>query len=245
VFFALLIVWLTVAGIEFWRLSTSDTVHPTLAFLLGAVWLVLADSQFPRLYMLEPGIGVLVLVSAGWQVFHRDRAPTAGWALELAGGLYLGVCGAYWVKLRALEPDGLWWVLTVLAAIMLADTGAYFVGRKWGHHALARTLSPGKTWEGYLGGIVCSVLSTALIGGLWHRAVGVVTVDALKGLIVGLVVSAMAPMGDLVVSMFKREAGVKDTGHIIPGHGGALDRVDSILWAGVIGYFLVLWLVTV
>jgi len=240
-FGVLVVVWLSVAGIEFWRLSSSKRFHPALAFVLGMIWLFLLDAQFAKVDLLGPGLAALVLVSLGWQVFHRRETPVADWALAVAGGLYLGVCGACWIKLRQLEPDGLWWMLTILPSIILADTGAYFVGRAWGRHLLAPALSPGKTWEGYAGGVFTGGLLTGLLGVLWHRVAGAGTVSGFDGLIFGLIISIVAPLGDLVVSMLKREADVKDTSHIIPGHGGALDRIDSVLWTGVIGYYLVLW----
>jgi phosphatidate cytidylyltransferase len=164
----------------------------------------------------------------------------ADWALTVTGGLYLGLCGACLVGLRGLQPDGLWWTLTVVLAIMLADSSAYCVGRAWGRHKLVPTLSPGKTWEGYLAGVVIGGLLTALIVSLWRTEVGTETaVTVVHGLALGLLIAILAPFGDLAVSMIKRQVGVKDSGWVIPGHGGALDRVDSILWAAVIGYYYV------
>ena len=248
VFFDVLIaVWLTVAGAEFWRLTTSKTVHPTLGFVLGMIWLFLLDAQLVNVDLLQPGLVVLLLVSLAWQLLHREEFPVVDWALSVAEGLYLGVCGACWVQLRQLEPDGLWWVLIIFAACILSDAGAYVVGHLWGRRALAPTVSPGKTWEGYIGGIVIGgVLASFLAVILQHTGgAGGITglrITALHGSIVGFVVAVVAPLGDLTISMVKREAGEKDSGHIIPGHGGALDRIDSILWAGAIGYCLVLFL---
>jgi phosphatidate cytidylyltransferase len=125
---------------------------------------------------------------------------------------------------------------------MIADSGAYFVGRAWGRRKLAPTLSPGKTWEGYLAGIVTGGLLTWLLATLWPKVAGVqTTLSGTHGLILGVVVAVVAPLGDLAVSMIKRSVDVKDSSSIIPGHGGALDRVDSVLWAAVIGYYYVIW----
>jgi phosphatidate cytidylyltransferase len=107
---------------------------------------------------------------------------------------------------------------------------------------LAVTLSPGKTWEGYVAGVVTGGLLTALLASLWHTKAGAgAAVNGMHGLILGLLIATFAPLGDLAISMLKRQVDVKDTSHIIPGHGGALDRVDSVLWAAVIGYYYVLW----
>ena len=240
-FLALVVLLLTLAEIEFCRLVARDGFRPALAFGLGMVWLFLLDAQFPAFGLLRPGMALILLGSLSWQLFHRQDSPVADWALTVTGGLYLGLCGATLIGLRSLQPDGLWWTLTVLPAIMLADTGAYLVGRAWGKHKLAPTLSPGKTWEGYVAGVVTGGVMTTLVASLWRTA-GASTGTAISaghGLILGLLIAVFAPLGDLAVSMIKRQVGVKDSSSIIPGHGGALDRVDSVLWAAVIGYYYV------
>jgi len=238
-FLGLVVLLLTLAEIEFCRLVARAGFRPALAFGLGMVWLFLLDAQFSALGLLRPGMALILLSSLAWQLFHRQGSPVADWALTVTGGLYLGLCGTCLIGLRCLR-DGLWWTLTVVPAILLADTGAYFVGRALGRHKLASTLSPGKTWEGYVAGVVIGGLMTALLASLWHIGAGVGTaVGGVHGLVVGLLIGIFAPLGDLAVSMIKRQVGVKDSGSIIPGHGGALDRVDSILWAAVIGYYYV------
>lgn len=239
-FLVLVVLLLTVAEIEFCHLVARGGFRPALAFGLGMVWLFLLDAQFPALELQQPGMALILLGSLAWQLLHRDGSPVADWALTVTGGLYLGLCGARLIGLRNMQPDGLWWTLTVVPAIMAADTGAYFVGRAWGRHKLAPTLSPGKTWEGYAAGVIASGLITALLASLWHTEADAGTaVSGVHGLILGLLIATLAPLGDLAVSMVKRQVGVKDSGKIIPGHGGALDRVDSILWAAVIGYHYV------
>jgi len=242
-FLALVVLLLTLAEIEFCRLVTRDGFRPALAFGLGMVWLFLLDAHFSAWKLLQPGIALILLGSLAWQLFHRQGSPVADWALTVTGGLYLGLCGACLIGLRGLQRDGLWWTLTVVPSIMLADTGAYFVGRAFGRHKLAPTLSPGKTWEGYVAGIVIGGLMTALLASFWRTGAGAGTaVTSVHGLILGLLIATFAPLGDLAVSMFKRQVGAKDSSNVIPGHGGALDRVDSVLWAAVIGYYYVLML---
>ncbi|RLC99097.1 MAG: hypothetical protein DRI77_03550 [Chloroflexi bacterium] len=245
-FLILVTLLLTLAEIEFCQLMARGGFHPVPIFGLGLVWLSLADAylkaQFPALglELLQPGLTLLLLGSLSWQLFHRHESPVTDWALTVIGGLYLGLCGACIIGLRGLRPDGLWWTLTAIPAILLADTGAYFFGRAWGRHKLAPTLSPGKTWEGYLAGVVVGGLLTALLASLWHAQAGtVIAVTGLHGLVLGVLIAIFAPLGDLAVSMVKRQVGAKDSGTIIPGHGGALDRVDSVLWAAVIGYYYV------
>ncbi|HET91115.1 MAG TPA: CDP-archaeol synthase [Chloroflexi bacterium] len=242
-FLALMTLLLTLAEIEFVGMMSRVGFRPTLVFGLGLVWVFLADAYFPGLAMLRPGMTLLILGSLAWQLFHRQGSPVADWALTVVGGLYLGLCGACLIGLRNL-PHGLWWTLTVIPSIMIADTGAYFAGGTWGRRKLAPTLSPGKTWEGYLAGVVSGGLLTGLLAWLWQWGAGEgVPIGIGHGLVLGVLIATLAPFGDLAVSMIKRRANVKDSGSIIPGHGGALDRVDSILWAAVIGYYYVLFVV--
>lgn len=232
---------LTIAVLEFCRMMERKQFHPSPFFALAMLWVLLLDAQFPQWGVLGPGLTLVLFGSLSWQLAHRAGSPVANWALSIAGPLYMGWCGAYVIRLRGL-PEGQWWVLTALPAIWLADSGAYFVGRKWGRRHLAPVLSPGKTWEGYIAGIVVGTLATAGVAALWQRWSGSLGPTPLDGLGIGLLVGTLAPIGDLVVSMIKREVGVKDTGTLFPGHGGALDRIDSLLWAAVIGYYFAVWM---
>lgn len=238
-FLVLVALLLTLAEIEFCQLVARDRFRPALVFGVVMVWVFLLDAYEPTLGLLRPGLALVVLGSLAWQLSHRQGSPVADWALTVTGGLYLGLCGASLIGLRGLR-EGLWWTLIAVPSIMLADSGAYFVGRAWGRHKLAPTLSPGKTWEGYLSGVVVGGLLTALLASLWRIGAGVWTaVSGAHGLLLGLLIAVFAPLGDLAVSMIKRHVGAKDSSNLIPGHGGALDRVDSVLWAAVIGYYYV------
>ncbi len=186
------------------------------------------------------GGALVMLISLAWQLLRRRERVIADWALTIAGGMYIGLCGAYLVRLRNLRVNGLWWTLIVLAATFLADTGAQLVGLTLGRRRMAPILSAGKTWEGYVGGLVFGSAGGALMAVLSRRWGGVDIIVG-HGWTVGLLIAIIAPMGDLAVSMLKRQADVKDSGRLFPGHGGALDRLDSLLWAAVIGYHYVAW----
>ena len=134
-----------------------------------------------------------------------------------------------WALFHALVRFGpevvLWW----MALVWLADSGAYFAGRAFGRHKLAARISPGKTWEGVLGGAVAALLG-AWLGAYWLAERGVP--DFLHGLFFWLgLIAALSVLGDLFESVLKRWAGVKDSSELIPGHGGVLDRIDSLLFA--------------
>lgn len=238
-FLALVMLLLTLAEIEFCQLVNRQGFHTAPVFGVGLVWVFLVSAYLQSPGVLSAGLAFVLLTSLAWQLGHRAGSPVADWALTVSGGLYIGVCGAHLIELRGLH-DGLWWTLTAIPAIMLADSGAYFIGSRWGRHKLAPVLSPGKTWEGYLGGIAVGALLTAFLASLWRLGAGAGTaVGATHGLLLGALIATVAPLGDLAISMVKRSAGVKDSGNLLPGHGGALDRVDSILWAAVIGYYYV------
>jgi phosphatidate cytidylyltransferase len=136
-------------------------------------------------------------------------------------------------------PDGSWWFLLVLPAVWISDGAAYFVGSHYGRHKMSPRVSPNKSWEGYLGGVVAGAVGCMILAALWHLRAPAIT--PMKGLLLGLAVAAITPLGDLGESMLKRGFGVKDTSHLLPGHGGIMDRIDSWLWAAPIGYYLILY----
>jgi phosphatidate cytidylyltransferase len=123
--------------------------------------------------------------------------------------------------------DGSQWVFTALAATFSCDTGAYFCGRALGRHKLYPQVSPGKTWEGAVGGLASAVLALVVSRFTFFPALTWVDVFA-----VALPAAVLGPVGDLVESLIKRAAGAKDSGRLIPGHGGMLDRIDALLFVG-------------
>ena len=210
--------------------------------MAGALLIVLGRAY----YGFEGGgfvLSLLLLASMAYHLFEYERGwEQAGtdFGITTAGYLYLGWIGAYLVSVRAL-PSGEWWLLLILLAVWLADSGAYLVGSRFGRRSLSKRLSPHKTWEGYLGGIVFSVIGGALFGALFMGIAGPDSgISPLIGAILGILMGLFTVLGDLGESMIKRQAGAKDSGTLLPGHGGVFDRIDSWLWAGVIGYYAVL-----
>ncbi len=180
---------------------------------------------------------VLGVMAAEVVQYERKNCQAASdFAITLAGIFYIGWIGAFFISVRNL-PDGQWWGMLITPAIWFADGAAFTIGRHFGRHKMSPVVSPNKTWEGYLGGVIASGLFTALLAWFWHVRAPAITPD--KGLLLGLAISAISPLGDLGESMIKRQFGVKDSSKIIPGHGGVLDRLDSWLWAMAIGYYLV------
>jgi len=243
-FLALIVVLATLAEIEFSSLVARRGFQPVHLFGIGLVWLCLLDGEFEQGELFKQALTGILLASLCWQVLNYRHSRVREWTGTIASGLYVGLCGSYLVRLRALPGDGLWWTLIAVPVTMFADSAAYVVGSLWGKHKLASLLSTGKTLEGYASGVMAGALMGALLGWLWGlRAGSGSAVTWPHGLVLGLLIAGIAPVGDLAVSMVKREAGVKDSGKLIPGHGGALDRMDSILFAAVISHAYVTWLV--
>ena len=240
-FFALISLLLLIATWEFGRLFKISGFHPSQPLLLGGVAVLLVA----RVYFPDLAAGALVfcvLAAMAWHLLDyekgREQAGT-DFALTTTGIVYLGWIGAYLVDLRNL-PDGMWWLLLALPAVWLADSAAYFIGRAYGRHPLSPHLSPKKTWEGYWAGVVAGTLGTVGLAALWH-SLGGPAVPWWKAAVMGATLSVLTTLGDLGESMLKRQAGVKDSSNIMPGHGGMLDRMDSWLWGASLGYFLIVW----
>ena len=228
------------AAWEFWRIFYNGGNAPSMVIIIGGAVLfcLQAYTPFVPFPML---VAALLMISATVHLVMYERGRIIaglGFCVTLAGIFYWGILGSYLIHLRML-PDGLWWLLLALAAVWAADGGGYLIGRSFGKHYMTPHLSPKKTWEGYLGGVLFSLVLTAVLGALWHLKSTQVTWQA--GLVLGGVIALITPFGDLTVSMFKRQFGVKDSGNLIPGHGGVMDRIDTWIWAAVIGYFLVVF----
>jgi phosphatidate cytidylyltransferase len=242
---ALVAIFMCLAAWEYSRLFHTGGLQPANVIVVGGTLLLLIGRQINGFESAAWMISLVILIGMTYHLVAyergRDQAGT-DFAVTLAGVLYIGWLGAYFISLRNLI-EGKWWILVVLPAVWFADAGAYFIGKRFGRHLLSPRLSPKKTWEGYLGGIIVSVLLTTLFATLWRVGAGQNSaITPLRGALMGLVMGIFPTLGDLGESMIKRQIGVKDSGNILPGHGGAFDRVDSWLWAVVIGYYMILWL---
>jgi len=234
---------LLIAAVEYTRLFEKFGYRPFLPLVLLGVLLFVLQ----RWFMGEQHLGILftmvLFLSITVALIQYERGideAAIRWVVALAGIAYIGWTGSFLISIRAL-PHGLGWTLTALPATWLADSGAYFIGRWLGKRKMAPRLSPGKTWAGFLGGILFSTVSGVLLVLLWRAANLLPAATPLwQGALMGLILAMLTPMGDLLVSLFKRSASVKDTGSLIPGHGGILDRIDSWIWAAMLGYYLVL-----
>ncbi len=154
-------------------------------------------------------------------------------AYTMMGVFYIGVLFSFCGLVRKL-PQGIMWIYLLFMSTFLADTGAYIMGHWMGKHKLAPMISPGKTIEGFIGGVLTSVLVTWGVQLIFWP-----TVASFKVILIGLVAGFIGPLGDLSESLIKRGVNIKDSGTLIPGHGGVLDRVDALLFTAPIVYYMI------
>jgi len=237
------------AALEFYRMVTANRVSPMTYF--GITWavffilsrnpdlLVLADRYFDANLLNPILISSAVIISLIIILADRDKeAAFNRWVWTMAGIFYVGWLLSNLVALRGLE-DGRNWVFLLLFVTWVSDTTAFFVGRRFGRHKLAPSISPGKTWEGAIGG-VCGAIAMSTLFFTSNPFQLPFTYWQAVSLSVG--VSVLGQVGDLVESLLKRGTGVKDSGTLMPGHGGILDRLDSLIFAGVLVYYFALWI---
>lgn len=205
-------------------------------------------------------LGALALVAAAWwgDAVHLNAAliaalaavglasvitsppSAAGVSGAFAGLIYTAWCPAHVLMLHQIEPEGAGLVMFLVVSVVLTDTAAYFTGKAFGRHPLAPVVSPKKTWEGAIGGFAGAIAGALLIYWLAHRYSWSVYPDwtPLRYALTAAALSIVAQVSDLVKSAVKRDAGVKDSGQLLPGHGGALDRFDGFLFAAPVLYYM-------
>ena len=234
-FLGLTLVAAGLAGYEYYTMLRKGGYSPSP--IVGIGWTLLlvltAWPSFPISYQAVIALGLIVTLS--WALWRWPK-PAEDWGLTTAAAIYLGTLAGAFVALREL-PHGFEWVLIAVITTWVSDSGAYFVGISMGKHKLWPRLSPKKSWEGVIGGLVFGTAATIVLG-YWFFP----RVHLLRWAALGLLLSVAAPFGDLSVSMVKRQVGVKDTGRLIPGHGGMLDRLDSLLFLVPLTYYWALWL---
>jgi phosphatidate cytidylyltransferase len=220
------------AGYEYLDLLRGLGTSPCRPVSLLLLLLSIADSFWIQWDILPWALWPFMAILLAEQVFHRNRPGSVhSWAGALAGALYIGLGLGFFLRMRALD-QGDFRVMIVLVATWISDSGAYFVGVSRGKRRLAPEISPNKTWEGVWGGLIAGVpavwLPSWLLLGLPHW----------QGIVLGIVLVVAATLGDLAESVIKRQVGVKDSSGLIPGHGGMLDRIDSLLFVGPAVYYV-------
>lgn len=200
---------------------------------LGGAGVMVTVGTFGAAKALPPALTAAALVYAAFVLFDKKGLPEAGrsMAVGFCGLLYVPALACVWAPLKG--DFGAAWLFMTLATAFGSDTMAYFAGRAFGKHKLYEAVSPNKTVQGALGGLLGGVLAVVGLGSLWL----IPEIPVAHGVALGIVGSALGQIGDLVESMIKRTFGVKDSGNVIPGHGGLLDRTDALLFVAPLIYY--------
>ena len=222
--------WGALAVYEFYSIVAASKASPLTHF--GMIWTIF--------FIISPYFeyGFLPLLIFASAVFlsplllmlrRRKELFFASWLWTMAGILYGGWLLSYLVTLRIEVGSG--WVLLAIFTVFGSDTAAYFIGRALGRHPLAPHISPSKTWEGAIGGVLGAIITSLILVNIFFLPLGF-----WEAIWLGLLISIFGQAGDLLESLFKRLMGIKESGALLPGHGGLLDRMDSVVFAGVVVY---------
>ena len=247
-FTALMVIFGILAALEFYRMVAMSKAPPLTYF--GLIWTALfilsRNSELLAIlesYLKPVPVTPFLLTAAVvppllWLLSRRQKEGAfTSWAWTIAGILYVGWLLSHLVALRGLDA-GRNWVFFALFVTWASDTTAFFIGRRFGRHKFAPNISPGKTWEGAMGGILGAIIVSILFFTATPFHLPLTYWQAIP---LSILVSIFGQVGDLVESLLKRNMGVKDSGKLMPGHGGVLDRMDSIIFAGIVVYYYVIW----
>ena len=242
------------ALLEFFRMAEFKGIKPATKTTLFSSFIIIISTYLESIGVLEGEISnsILPICSVGictWLLLQPKPGTISDIAASIFGLFYLGFLPSYWIKLRGLDSvissnqgfipfenlsntTGLHLTLTSCFLIVASDIGSYFIGKSFGKTSLS-PISPSKTIEGLIGGISCSILLAIFFAFLmnWENPL-------IVGIIYGISISLMALVGDLIESMMKRDAKIKDSGTFLPGHGGILDRIDSYIFTPSVLYYI-------
>lgn len=226
---------LAFASREYVKILNHKGFYPSLKVIYITEAVLAAIVYFERFDLVAATLTLCAMASFMWVLFVGRQPYIANVATTLFGIVYCGWFPLHLIFFRNLScadyDSGLGFVVMMIASVIATDVGCYYVGSKWGKHKLAPTVSPNKTIEGSLGGVIGAVIMSEIFG--LYLGIG-----WLWSLIAGLLCTIFAQIGDLCESLLKRDAGVKDSGDTLPGHGGFLDRTDSFaLTIPVVYYF--------
>ncbi len=225
---------------EFYSLMMKKGYYP--AFWVGNVITVffIVFSYYALSKNWEPAHSAILTIAATLALMagvflKREKDTIVDVAVTLLGMIYIGWFFSYFLFIRNLTAHGAY-LFFLMLTIWAMDTVAYLVGKKFGKHKLAPTISPNKSWEGAVAGFIICIIAADIFSGFAE-------INGTHALILGTIIGIVAQLSDLVESVIKRDAGVKDASNAIPGHGGVLDRMDSFILTAPIMYYYVVWVI--
>lgn len=242
---ALVFLFILMASREYVKILKNKGFLPSFGIMVTATVALTFLAHFNKFSLVAPAFSLLSILALMWVLFRGSQPYIANAATTILGFVYCAWFPLHLLFLRSLPAyncgkgvlscflgcTGLGYVILLFFVVLVTDVGCYYFGTRFGKHKLAPVISPNKTWEGAIGGSVSAILVSFFIGWLlgfeWYHS-----------LFTGIVITVFAQIGDLCESMFKRDAGVKDSGDTLPGHGGFLDRADSyILTTPILFYY--------
>jgi phosphatidate cytidylyltransferase len=227
-----------VGSFEFFPLIGVSRKHPITIFGTIGVLLFIGLAQFDMKYTPQL-LTAAVILPLIWLVFQPDiKHAAVNWAWLIVGMLYLGWMLSHFIPMRQLD-SGRDWVILAIVGNVASDTIAFQCGLKWGRRRMAPKISPAKSWEGAVAGFIGAVAIVIVLG----TFLPTLHLPYWQSAVLGILIGIFAPLGDLAESLLKRSTGVKDSGNCVPGHGGILDRLDSILFTVVVVYYFVTWVI--
>lgn len=207
-----------------------------LGYLMGCLMILAAAGNAPGMILCLLALNLL-LGGALILSYYRSHPDAQEWlSIQVKGVVYIPLALALLMLIRV-GDQGTQWIFLLLCVIFAGDTGAYYVGKKFGQRKLCPSVSPGKTVEGALGGIVANI-----VVGLLAKIILLPSLGWTMSLLFFICAGIAGQAGDLFESVLKRSAGIKDSSNILPGHGGILDRIDALIMAGPVAYFFKLYL---
>jgi len=233
--FGLYMIILIVVGIdELTRLLNHKEIYPaqTLIYLFAFLFIVAGYINKPGYFGIITSFGIIIIFINF--LFVKRKTTINDITATIFAVFYTGLLPVHFLLLRNLTAAG--YLLLTFMTIWTSDIGAYFIGKKYGKHKLCENISPKKTIEGAIGGTLSGIIMAVLMS-------LVTDLNIIHSLILGIIIVIFAQLGDLCESLIKRDAGVKDSGDIVPGHGGILDRADSYIFSGPAAYYYIKWVV--
>ena len=233
---ALLSIFIFVGSKEYVQILKNKGFYPSFKVIICSDIVLAILTYFIRFDLIAPTLTCCSIAAFMWVLFKGRQPYIANASTTILGFIYGGWMPLHLLLLRGINSDyplgllklnvqneGLGYVVLLFLAILCTDTGCYYFGSKFGKHKLAPTISPKKTIEGAIGGALCAIICALIVGYF-------IKISVITSLILGFLCAFFAQIGDLCESLIKRDAGVKDSGDLLPGHGGFLDRTDSYVF---------------
>lgn len=236
----MLVVFMCLCAKEYVKILEHKGFYPSLKIIIASEIFLAIIAYFKKFDLVSIALTACTMMAFLWVLFRGRQPYIANVATTILGFVYCGWFPLHLIFLRDLNSctydSGLGFVIMMFTSILMTDIGCYYVGCNFGKHKLAPIVSPNKTIEGSLGGMTCAIIGATLVG-------FVIGVEWYLSALAGLICTICAQVGDLCESLIKRDAGVKDSGNSLPGHGGFLDRADSFIFTIPAMFYFTKWVI--